>query len=229
MRGHILLVEDNEKLNVANKRMLELEGYSVTVAKDIGEAEAAVKKQEPDVIVLDILLPDGSGFDFGRKISKKTDSKILFLSSLNQNTDIVQGLNLGGDDYLTKPFDYAIFLARINALMRRNKPNTEETIKKIGPYTFDHNSLHVFKNGKDLLLVPKEYGLFRVLAENVNDYVTPEELYSRVWGREANGDVRTIYPHISRLRSKLDLDGAMKIEQKRGIGYRLVMMSLSNS
>jgi len=219
------MIEDNKEISRANKRMLELKGYKVLTAEDMSGGLNCLKKYEPDLIILDILLPDGSGLDFCSDIRKEgLNTPILFLTALGKNDDIVNGLRSGGDDYLPKPYSFEVLMARIEALLRRSWQN--EPLLNIGPYVFEHKSRQVFLDGENLNLLPKEYILFRTLAENRNIFLTAEELYEQVWGQETNGDIRTIYPHISRLRKKLILDDSeiIEIEQKRGKGYRLLYL-----
>lgn len=221
MEHKVLLVEENEQLNLANRRMLEIYGYTVLTATTAEAAREVIRQENPDLLILDILLPGMSGLEFCQELRQHSDVPILFLSGLGETEDIVKGLEAGGDAYLAKPYDYDVLLAKIKALLRRAHHEQAPGIKSIGPYTFNHSSLQVFKDGVDMMLVPKEFGLFRILAENVNHYISPETLYREVWGREANGDIRTIYPHFSRLRHKLKLPEGMEIQQKRGVGYRL--------
>lgn len=222
MENKILLVEDNEQLNLANQKMLQLHGFTALTASNVTEARQLFKEENPDLVILDVILPEVSGLDFCREIREESDVPVLFLSGLGENKDIVNGLNVGGDAYLAKPYDYDVLLAKIKALLRRGaRTKKSKLIRAIGPYTFNHSSLQVYKDGKDMLLVPKEFGIFRLLAENVDHYISPETMYKEVWGRGSYGDIRTIYPHISRLRAKLDLPKTMSIQQKRGHGYRL--------
>lgn len=221
----ILLVEDNERINKANRRMLEMNGYSVETAMDLQEAQAVIKKEPPNLIVLDVLLPDGSGVAFCRELQESAPQiPVLFLSALGKNHDIVTGLRPGGDDYLTKPYDYAVLLARIEALLRRSTQAMEYAmVKRVGPFELDLAAQRAYREGTDLLLKPREFALFRLLAENPGVFFLPEELYERVWASDPNGDVRTLYSHISRLRRKLNVDETLDIDQKRGKGYRLVL------
>lgn len=222
----ILLVEDNEELIRVNQRMLEIKGYEVEAVVNIEEARVCLETSDIRLMILDILLPDGSGLDFCKEVKKKYPNlPILFLTALGENSDIVTGLRIGGDDYVSKPYDYEVLLAKIEALLRRTQLEVVQGIKNIGSYYFDHDLQRLYKDGIDLLLKPKEFLLFRLLAEHAGRYYTPEELFKQIWGNESNHDYRTIYAHISNLRSKLMLNDNphMKIEQKRGKGYRLFM------
>jgi Response regulators consisting of a CheY-like receiver domain and a winged-helix DNA-binding domain len=224
--GHVLLVEDNTKIMNANKRMLELNGYTVRTAANIAEAARCISQEAPGLIVLDIMLPDGSGLDFCRELRGSALAvPILFLTVLNESSDIVAGLRAGGDDYLTKPYDYDVFLARIEALLRRAGQTGGTALEQgIGDLTFDTTAQRVYRNGKDALLKPREYALLRLLAENIGTYFPPEVLYKRVWALPPSRDMSTVYAHISSLRRKLGINDESKlsIEQKRGKGYRLV-------
>lgn len=134
------------------------------------------------LVVLDIMLPDGSGLDFCWELRESALAvPILFLTVLNENSDIVAGLRAGGDDYLTKPYDYDVFLARIEALLRRvGKAGGSSLCQGIGDLTFDTTAQRVYRNGKDALLKPREYALLRLLTENLGAYFPPEILYKRV-------------------------------------------------
>lgn len=228
----VLLVEDNEDIVRANRRMLELNGYTVHAVGSIAEAGRSISREQPDIIVLDIMLPDGSGLDFCRELRGSDGGvPVLFLTVLNEDSDVVAGLRAGGDDYLTKPYDYTVLLARIEALLRRSRmrggaagPATE-----LGPLRIDHTAHRVYRDGRDTLLKPREYALFQLLAETPGVYFQPEVLYKRVWAMTPSGDVRTVYTHICSLRKKLGLAdcGELSIEQKRGTGYRLVIAKTS--
>lgn len=221
----ILLVEDNERITQANRRMLEMNGYSVDTAADLRGARAKLERELPDLIVLDILLPDGSGLNFCREVHQSAPGiPVLMLSALGKNHDIVTGLRAGGDDYLTKPYDYAVLLARIEALLRRSAQTMEASMtRKIGPFELDLAAQRAYRGEEDLMLKPREFALFKLLAENPGVFYPPEELFERIWASDPNGDVRTLYSHISRLRGKLGSDEGFSIEQKRGKGYRLVL------
>ncbi len=223
----ILLVEDNAEIMRANRRMLELQGYGVQTAASLAEAGRVIAESPPDLMVLDIMLPDGSGLDFCRELQGNAAGiPILFLTVLNENSDVVAGLRAGGDDYLTKPYDYDVLLARIEALLRRaRRHGTAGPLSSVGPFAFDHTAHRVYRDGRDTLLKPREYALFRLLMENPGVFFPAEVLFKRVWAAEPGGDLRTVYAHVSCLRKKLAIragDG-LSLEQRRGQGYRLVV------
>lgn len=222
MGSVILLVEDNVDIMQANRRMLEMHGYGVSSAASLAEARRELDAGQPDLAVLDIMLPDGSGLDFcGELRERRPGTPVLFLTVLGEKDDVVTGLRAGGDDYLTKPYDYDILMARIEALLRRAGRSSLPQV--IGPLSVDHTSHRVYRDGKDTFLKPKEYALFLLLARNPGVFFQPEDLYRQVWAAPCC-DVRTVYAHVCSLRKKLGIhgDGSLAIEQKRGRGYRLV-------
>lgn len=219
----ILLVEDNLDILKTNRRMLELSGYTVETATNLRDARKSMDKTPPDLIVLDIMLPDSSGLEFCAEIRERGVSvPVLFLTALGEDSDVVTGLRAGGDDYMSKPYDYEVLLARIEALLRRTQ---QESADHIGPFYIDRIARRVYRNGEDMLLKPRELSLFCLLVENPNVFFSPGTLYERIWGGNAAEDVRTVYAHVSSLRKKLELYGGstLEIEQKRGKGYRLIM------
>ncbi|MEA4989053.1 MAG: response regulator transcription factor, partial [Anaerovorax sp.] len=188
MDKRILLVEDNEKIMQGNKRMLEWEGYTVDVAMSIAEANTKRNKNRPDCIVLDIMLPDGSGLDFMRQLRESTDAgiPILLLTGLNAQADILRGLQSGGDDYLTKPYDFPILLARVEALLRRSERVPERITK--GRLTLDMSAGIAFMDGVDLLLAKKEFTLLLIFVQHPERMIDGEYLYEKVWNQPMSGD-----------------------------------------
>ena len=224
MTDKILLVEDNMQIQKANQRMLELHNYQVYTAFTIEEARALISLHMPSLIVLDIMMPDESGLDFCVEIrSIYPDIPILFLTALGENADVISGLRIGGDDYLAKPYDYEVLLARIEALLRRSKRSLANS--KFGSFFIDHTAHRVYKDNRDILLKPREFLLFQLFAENIGVYLSSNTLYKRLWVGDSNSDLRTVYAHISSLRKKLDAYGNSEIliELHRGKGYRMIL------
>ncbi|MDR0594319.1 MAG: response regulator transcription factor [Bifidobacteriaceae bacterium] len=219
-RKKILLVEDNLEIQLANARMLQLSGYAVEKAFDVEQARVAVKSAAPDLVVLDILLPDGSGVAFCEEIRRVTDVPILFLTALGETDDVVKGLRAGGDDYLPKPYHYEELLARIEALLRRARQVGAPTIG-VGLVKINLLSCRASVNGRDLLLAPKEFALLEILARSAGQYVSGAELYERAWGMDPIDDVRTVWDHMSRLRRKIGENAGVRFESARGKGYRI--------
>ena len=218
--GIVLLVEDNEKLNTANSRALSLGGYEVHTAITLAEARKRLADGiEPDVILLDIMLPDGDGFDFCNAIRGETNAHIIFLTALAQHTDRVRGLHTGGDDYITKPFHPEELMARIVAAMRRRgiDKTSVKTIEK-GCLTLDIISAQAFAQGSDLNLTPKEFALLLMLVQNEGSTMSAEYIYESVWKAPLIGDNNALKTAISKLRSKIEATG-FDITSHRGRGY----------
>ncbi len=214
----ILLVEDNEKIMQGNKRMLEWEGYAIDTAVTLSEAYTRLRENRPDCIVLDIMLPDGSGLDWMRKLRGSTDAgiPILLLTGLTTQEDILHGLRSGGDDYLTKPYDFEILLARVEALLRRAQRVPDRITN--GRLTMDVAAGAAFMDGTDLLLAKKEFALLLIFIQNPHRFIDGEYLYEKVWNQPMSGDANALKGTIKRLRSKIEGSG-WQIEWSRGEGY----------
>lgn len=211
----VLLVEDNRQLNEANRRALQMEGYDVLTASTLAQARERLSCSHPDVILLDVLLPDGNGIDFCGEIRAGTDAHILFLTSLLEHEDRIRGLDIGGDDYITKPYKLAEMLSRVRAAMRRRDIAASRASARsiaIGPLTLDSITGKAFLYGENVPLKTKEFAVLRLLVENIDKEFTPEEIYETVWGYGANGDTRTVKVHISALRKKLKMDAQCEVE-----------------
>ena len=215
----ILLVEDNEKIMSANKWMFARQGYGTAAAASLAEARASIGAHRPDAVVLDIMLPDGSGLDFMRDLRENAgrDIPVLLLTGLATKTDILRGLRAGGDDYLTKPYDFDELLARVEALLRR-QARVPETVG-IGRLSLDVTADVALMDGADLLLTQKEFALLLVFAQNAGRYIKSELLYEKVWKRPMAGDSQAIRKTISNLRAKINGSG-WGIEWSRGEGWR---------
>lgn len=214
----ILLIEDDPNIASANRIMLELEGYSVIEARTLKKGKELVENASPDLVVMDIMLPDGNSLDYCRELRGKSGVRILFLSALGTKEDIVEGLRAGGDDYLAKPYIMDELILRIQSLMRRGNMEQEEMNPK--GLTFNSLSNQAFYDGKDLMLKPKEYAVLELLNKNRDYYLSAEEIYSAVWNIDGGDDLSTVHNHIYSLRKKLTGTG-YSIELKRGRGYQL--------
>ena len=228
----ILLVEDTPDILERNRAALADQGYSIHIAETLAQAQLALAKTPPDLIILDIMLPDGSGLELCRELRQDTVAPILFLTSLGESEEIVRGLRAGGDDYIVKPYRMEELLARVEAQLRRvellrgyrERPG-------LGPLTLDHSAQRALLNGRDLLLKPKEYLLLAMLVRAGGGYLTTEELYAEGWAANPAGDVRTVVVHISALRGKLrteKADAPVRIEHSRSLGYRIVLTDQTN-
>ena len=216
MSGLILLVEGNEQILRGNERMLKRRGYDVTTAMTLREARDWVRETRLDAIVLDIMLPDGSGLDFMREIRQTSNVPILLLTGLTTPEDIVRGLREGGDDYITKPYDFPVLLARIEAMLRRAGRMPESLTK--GSLKLDVVSGQVFCGGENLLLTQKDFALLLLFMQNEDKAITAAYLYEKVWKAPLSEDKQAIKSAISRLRKKLTGSGYM-ISTQRNEGY----------
>lgn len=216
----ILIIEDDGDILVANRDLLELAGYRVVTARTLDAGRKAIECENPDLIVLDILLPDGNGLDLCEELRAGSDVRILFLSALNTRADIVEGLRRGGDDYLGKPYLTEEFLLRVQALLRRSaSPMPPQTVHT-GPFEWQPSAHRAYLDGTDLLLSPREYAILEFLCANRERWLSADEVFRSVWNSDPNGDVHVVHNHISSLRAKLSRYG-VNIDSKRGRGYRI--------
>lgn len=226
MKNTVLIVEDEEAIVNILKYNLEKEGYNVLVAYDGMEGLEIANKEMPDLILLDIMMPKMDGFQVCRKVREKFDTPIIMLTARAEEIDKVLGLELGADDYVTKPFSIRELMARVKANIRRRSVDTtisenKRHIIKLGNLKIDIDKYEITKNGKILELTLREYELLKFLASQKGQIFSREILLEKVWGYEYYGDVRTVDVTIRRLREKVE-DVPSKAEYiltKRGIGY----------
>ena len=214
----VLLVEDNPHIMEINREALLMEGYEVLEAEDGKGCIAVLETRDADLIVLDIMLPDSDGLTLCRQIKARWDIPILFLSALGENAQIIEGLRAGGDDYLPKPYDIGVLLARIEARLRTDRHRKRYVTR--GSLRLDTLSLIAAFGEKDLLLTQKEYALLLSLTQNSGRLMKREELYSTMWGVDAAGDLSALHTTVSRLNRKLSLAG-LRVSFQRGEGYML--------
>lgn len=217
----VLLVEDNPDIMEINAMALTMKGYQVVRAETVQDCWEQLRLHNVGVIVLDVLLPDGDGLDLCREIKEQYDVPILFLSALGEKQDIIQGLSAGGDDYLPKPYDLDILVARVEARLREGRHIYER--KRVGPLELDLLSGRAYWDGRDLLLTQKEYFVVAYLAKNRGRVVPAEELYEAVWKQPMADNLQTLRMTISRLKQKLGNEegGEVTISSYRGSGYCL--------
>lgn len=216
----ILLVEDDEHIMNINRNKLTKAGYRVLEAETLREAAAVLETESPDLIVLDVMLPDGSGINWCSKIrGGGSEPPILFLSAKNETPDILDGFKAGGDDYLTKPYDLNILLARIKVLLEKAS-RVPKTLKK-GTLTLVIASQRAYLNGRDIILSAKEFALLLMFMQNEGATLGAEDIYARVWGQPMVGDNRTLKKCIYSLRDKLAEGGCeYMVSSVYGKGYR---------
>lgn len=222
----ILVVDDEEPIQELLKFNLENEGYNVLTAFDGPAALKMIEEKRPDLVVLDVMLPGMDGLEVCNQLrqnSKLRDLPVIMLTAKGEEIDKVLGLELGADDYLTKPFSPRELLARIRARLRRIRPQTQENEIIRGDLRIDLNRFQVSVRGEEVELTPKEFELLRVLAAHPGKVYSRDELLERVWGYEYAGDTRTVDVHVRHLRQKVEKDSSNPeyIETLRGIGYRL--------
>ncbi len=216
MKAKILLVEDDMYLREGLEELLTKESYEPICAKNFTEARALFSEDTFDLIILDVMLPDGNGLDLCSYIrSTGADVPILFLTACDEEFQIVRGLDSGADDYVTKPFRLLELLSRIRALLRRK---TATTTYQFGDVIIDITNMTVKKGGENLFLTPTEFQILSALVQSSGVIVTRMSLLQRIWDSDGNFiDDNTLSVHISRLRDKI---GAEHIVTVRGTGYR---------
>jgi DNA-binding response OmpR family regulator len=221
----ILLIEDNNEYNDISGAALEMGEFSVLVAGSLARARTLLADNDVGLIVLYILMPDGSGLDWCRQLRLEKNIPILFLSQLNLPEQRVEGLRAGCDDYLTKPCYLEELVLRVKTLLHRANPGTSEMPSRhFGNIEIQYASRRAFRSGRDILLSPKEFALLERLSENPGGFLSTNELYETLWGMDALGDARTVKAHIYRLRKKLGENPPMRIESSREKGYRLIVL-----
>lgn len=224
----ILIVEDDPNLLTTLKYNLLKEGYSVVTADDGAKALEIARSEKPDLIVLDIMLPKLSGFEVCRILRKDMSVPILMLTAKTEEVDKIVGLEIGADDYMTKPFSMRELLARLRAMLRRvymAGPQQAEkpTLLKIGDLEIDTGRHQALRRGMPLDLTPKEFDLLNFLAINKGFVFSREQLLEKVWGYDYAGGTRTVDVHIRWLREKVETDPAhpKHLLTVRGAGYKL--------
>jgi two-component system OmpR family response regulator len=223
----ILIVEDDHNLLTTLRYNLIKEGYRIVTAIDGGQAVEVSRKEKPDLVILDVMLPGMSGFEVCRILRKETAVPILMLTAKTDEVDKIVGLEIGADDYMTKPFSMRELLARVRAMLRRaemiQQPHGEPKQVTIGDLEIDIGRHRAFCKGSPLELTPKEYDLLVFLARNRGLVFSREKLLEKVWGYDYAGDTRTVDVHIRWLRRKIETDPAhpKNLLTVRGTGYKL--------
>ena len=227
MNEKILVVDDEAAIVDLIKTELEFEGYTVETASDGVMALDKAKSFVPDLIVLDIMLPKKSGYDVCREILTFMDVPIILLTAKTDIIDKVLGLELGADDYLTKPFDNRELLARVKAHLRRVQKSESagqrnERVLRNGPLEIIPDERKVSVENKEVHLTPKEFDLLYLLADNIEQVFQREALLERIWGYDYFGDTRTVDMHVQRIRRKIDLPSTKFIKTVFGVGYKMI-------
>ena len=226
MSKRALVVEDDANIAELLRLYLGKDGFDVMIAADGGKAESSFDLFQPDVVLLDIMLPVKDGWEVCRDIRRKSSTPIIMLTAKGETSDKISGLEMGADDYVTKPFDIMVLKARVRALLRRASltapggPGSAKTLQR-GHISVDEERRTAWKDGVPVELTLKEFDLILFLMKNPGRVYSREALLDLVWGYEYQGDTRTVDVHIRRLREKLELDPAHPdyIATKWGVGY----------
>ena len=213
----ILLVEDNKGITEGLCDIFTQPEYKLYTAKNIKEAGELLSQDSPDLVLLDVGLPDGDGFEFYKKHLAKHGLAVIFLTAKDEENDIVKGLELGAEDYITKPFEMLEVQARIETVLRRYH-KMEDKIE-IFDTTIDLSSRTVMQGGKQIMLTWKEFELLLFFVRNKNIALYRETIYENIWDSDYMGDSRTVDLHVQRLRKKLNWGD--KIQSVYKVGYRL--------
>ncbi|MDR0434977.1 MAG: response regulator transcription factor [Gracilibacteraceae bacterium] len=216
MSGGILLVEDNEQIQANNKSILKRHGYEVRIAMTLAQARSAIAESAPDVIVLDITMPDGSGLDFLHELRQTSQVPVLLLTAMSGAENTTAGLDAGADDYLSKPYDVKVLRARVDALLRRSRRMSDKIDK--GRFKLDIVSGQAFVDGKDLKLSQKEFSILLLFVRHEGETINAETIYAKVWGAPMAGDRNAVQVTLARLKKKLEPYGC-DIDNMRGQGY----------
>ena len=220
----IFFVEDDASLRSGLTFALEKQGYAVTAAATRAEAESLWQADAFDLVILDVSLPDGSGYDLCRMIRQTSQVPLIFLTAADEETEVIMGLDLGGDDYITKPFKLAVFFSRVNALLRRSAQFPQNSRQLVsGGIAVDLLQQTVTRNGSPADLTATEYKLLCFLMENPGQVLSADQILGRLWDCEERYiDSSTLTVYIRRLRTKIEEDPAhpQKILTVRGMGYK---------
>ncbi|MBE5877599.1 MAG: response regulator transcription factor [Lachnospiraceae bacterium] len=219
----ILLLEDNEELNTLMKTFLEKAGYQVSGVKTGEEALEWLECESAKLLILDVMLPGVDGFAVCSKIREQSSVPIIFLSARAEKEAKMSGFSLGADDYMEKPVDMDILLAKVQALMKRNYDlKQKNTLLHSGALSVDKENRQAFLDGKELMLTVKEYELLLLLVENPGKTLHKDFLFGKVWGMDSFSENQTLTVHIKMLRDKIEEDSKhpKRIQTIWGVGYR---------
>ena len=220
----VLVVEDEQSLREPLVYLLQREGFDIVEAGDGPSAIEAFQRGGADLILLDLMLPGMSGNEVCRVIRQSSSVPIIMLTAKDSEIDKVVGLEIGADDYVTKPYSSRELLARMKAVLRRNvePPVSHSNVLEAGPVRMDLERHEVLVHGKKVAMPLKEYELLELLMENVNRVLTRGQIIDRVWGSNYFGDTKTLDVHVKRIRSKIEDDPARPVHllTVRGLGYK---------
>lgn len=221
MSSKILVVDDDPAIAEMLTMVMEREGFDTVVVDDGLEAVKAAERENPDLILLDLMLPGMSGVDVCRTVRETSAVPIIMLTAKTDTVDVVLGLETGADDYVTKPFKPKELVARVRARLRRQEDSPSETLE-VGDLTIDVPGHAVFRDDKEISLTPLEFDLLHTLASRPKQVFSRDELLEKVWGYQHTSDTRLVNVHVQRLRSKIELDpeNPQIVLTVRGVGYK---------
>ena len=226
MTFYVLVVEDEQSVAELLTYNLKREGYDVGVAQDGEEALVMVQERAPDLLILDWMLPKTTGIEVCRQLRSKPDTRnlpIIMLTARSEESDRIRGLDMGADDYVTKPFSTTELLARIRAVLRRIRPGLADDVLKCGDMEINRGAHTVLRNGRELHLGPTEFRLLDYLMQHPGRVFSREQLLDAVWGSDVYVEVRTVDVHVGRLRKALTVTDGLRdpIRTVRSAGYAL--------
>jgi two-component system, OmpR family, KDP operon response regulator KdpE len=223
MSDHVLVVDDEPQIMRALSVILRNAGYEVEVAETKGEALDAVSVRPPDAMVLDLVLPDGSGVEVCSEVRTWSSLPIIVLSAVGDEREKVRALDVGADDYVTKPFGTDEFLARLRAVLRRAGDEREEPVVSVGAVSIDLADRRVTRDGEEVHLTPIEFDILRELARHRGRLVTQRQLLQAVWGPGYDLETHYLRVHVAHIRAKIEADASHPelLVTEPGIGYRL--------
>ena len=221
--SRILVIEDDQLLNGGLCFNLQNAGYETIPVYNLENAYPMVKSQKFDLMLLDVNLPDGNGFDFAREIRGFNQKPLIFLTAHELDEEVMEGFALGADDYITKPFNVQIAMQRVQAVLRRTMGKKEEHLYRCGNLVIDFETRTVIKSGEKLSLTPTEFKLLYVFVKNENMALTRNLLLEKLWDSEGNFvDEHTLTTIISRIRKKIETDEHKYIKTAYGMGYQWI-------
>ncbi len=229
MKGlKILLAEDDSNLGMILKSYLEARGYNTFLFEDGEKAINAFRKEDFDFCIVDVMMPVKDGFSLAKEIRAMNKKiPILFLTAKSMNEDVIEGLKIGADDYMTKPFSMEELLLRMNAIIKRSSENSNQDLKsniyKIGKFTFDYNRQILICNNKEQKMTSKEADLLRMLCRNKNDVLDRSEALLNVWGNDSYFNARSMDVYMTKLRKYLKQDPNVQIINIHGKGFKLLV------
>jgi DNA-binding response OmpR family regulator len=229
MAKHILVVDDDTLLRRSLSLQLEQAGYRASTAANAEDAIGLARRDQPDLILLDIGLPGMDGLEAIRHFQGELDVPVIFVTARRRELDEILGLELGADEYITKPFNPDVLLARVKAVLRRSSRGSSPAHAEmlvVGDLAIDPGAHHVTLGGNPIELTAREFALLHALALEAGRVLSVDELISRVWGAEFYGEPQVVYVHIRWLREKIEVDPnkPQRILNVRGVGYKLVSL-----